>query len=136
MGWFQTSKPEHFRPETFPVFILEDEMGAWYGFPSLDDAGFKLGLFSHLKEVADPDKQDQKIYPADEEVWWWTFLLRIAVSCPQISRVFLNGSGYAALAKSRQTILATGKRATAAGRNLYVHEHSRSPLFDRFAPSA
>ena len=31
VGWFDVDKPERFQPHNFPVFIVHDERGAYYG---------------------------------------------------------------------------------------------------------
>ncbi len=56
--WMQTRRPDLFAPERFPVFILQDDEGIYYGFPEHGIPGFKFGLYNHLKEVIDPDTVD------------------------------------------------------------------------------
>ncbi len=31
VGWFDVEQPERFQPHNFPVFIVHDERGAYYG---------------------------------------------------------------------------------------------------------
>lgn len=57
--WMQTRRPDLFTPERFPVFILQDDEGIYYGFPEHGIPGFKFGLYNHLKEVIDPDTVDR-----------------------------------------------------------------------------
>lgn len=33
VGWFDCTGPDAFSSEKYPVFILEDDVGNWYGFP-------------------------------------------------------------------------------------------------------
>jgi sarcosine oxidase len=67
LGWFQPDDPEAFAPENFPVFIVDDDGEEWYGFPTYDVPGFKLGWFRHFREETDPDDvADPR--PEDERV--------------------------------------------------------------------
>jgi len=88
VGWFKIQE-EHqrtaFRPESFPVFMMDttpsagagapglpDSMplGGWYGFPDVgSQRGFKIGKYQHLNEVCHPDSIDRKLHDsgADEE---------------------------------------------------------------------
>ncbi|KAG2452717.1 hypothetical protein HYH02_002949 [Chlamydomonas schloesseri] len=55
VGWFEIepSSRQHFAPERFPVFVIEESPGgaAYYGFPEHGDLpGFKIGLYRHLRE--------------------------------------------------------------------------------------
>ena len=72
IGWFEPKTPEHFRPDAFPVWIVQDdhlgEGGEWYGFPAYDHPGMKLGKFSHLKGSTDPNLLEREVFPADEKV--------------------------------------------------------------------
>ena len=67
LAWFLPSRPELFRPETFPVFGLEVEEGRYYGFPSYEIPGFKVGRYHHLSQEVDPDTMDRNVHPEDEE---------------------------------------------------------------------
>ena len=67
LAWFLPSRPELFRPEAFPVFGIEVEEGRYYGFPSYDIPGFKVGKYHHLSQDVDPDTMDREVHPEDEE---------------------------------------------------------------------
>ena len=67
LAWFLPSRPEWFRPEEFPVFGLEVEEGRYYGFPSYEIPGFKVGRYHHLSQEVDPDTMDRDVHPEDEE---------------------------------------------------------------------
>ena len=82
LGWFEPSRPEYFRPESFPVFNLEVEEGRFYGLPSFLIPGFKLGKYHHRGEVVDPDRVNREPEREDEE------LLRAFVR-----RYFPDGNG-------------------------------------------
>lgn len=43
IGWFTVRKPDLFRPDVFPVFIMTVEEGNFYGFPLWEHPGFKIG---------------------------------------------------------------------------------------------
>lgn len=60
IGWFGARRPEQFRPERFPVFILNVEEGNFYGFPLWEHPGFKLGGPHDAREPIDPDDPDRR----------------------------------------------------------------------------
>jgi sarcosine oxidase len=66
--WIQPHTPELFGPDHFPVFLLDTEMGNYYGFPAHDLPGVKLGLYHHLGEPIEPDAVDRSASPRDEAV--------------------------------------------------------------------
>ena len=68
LGWFQPERPELFRPESFPVFGIWTEQGRYYGFPSYNVPGFKIGRAHHLRQQVDPDKMDREVHAEDEEI--------------------------------------------------------------------
>ena len=68
LAWLQPTRPERFRPATFPVFNLEVEEGRFYGFPSFLIPGFKFGKYHHRGENVDPDTVNRNPEPADEEL--------------------------------------------------------------------
>ncbi len=55
LAWLQPHQPEYFRPDTFPVFIMDMPEGVFYGFPVFAVPGFKFGKYHHLAETGDPD---------------------------------------------------------------------------------
>ena len=68
LGWFQPTRPELFRPETFPVFGISTEEGRFYGFPAYSIPGFKIGRSHHLLQQVDPDLMDRDVHAEDEAV--------------------------------------------------------------------
>lgn len=66
LGWFTPRRPELFGVDRFPVFILDVESGSWYGFPTHDGHGLKLGWYHHFREPIDPDDPDRSATPRDE----------------------------------------------------------------------
>ena len=68
VGWFDMAGPQ-LAPAAFPVFILEcPQLGTFYGFPSLENEGFKIGKFHHRRETVDPDTIERSIAPEDAAV--------------------------------------------------------------------
>jgi sarcosine oxidase len=69
LGWFEPA--DHARPlfaaERFPVFLLENANGVFYGFPA-DADGVKVAKHHHLDEAVDPDHYDRAVSAADEAV--------------------------------------------------------------------
>lgn len=59
LGWFSTLAPEHYRPDTFPVFNVATDLGRYYGFPEAVIPGFKIGRYHHRQEVVDPETLDR-----------------------------------------------------------------------------
>ena len=68
MGWFKPKREEEFTKEVFPVFNLLVKEGHFYGFPSLDQTGLKIGKWQHRHEKTAPDKLRTEIDKEDEEV--------------------------------------------------------------------
>ena len=68
LAWLQPTRPDRFRPATFPVFNLEVEEGRFYGFPSFLIPGFKFGKYHHRGENVDPDTVNRNPEPEDEEL--------------------------------------------------------------------
>ena len=69
MLWTDPLDPPAFAPERFPIFVLESDVGNFYGFPDNRGEGFKIGKFHHLRqEVPDPDAMDRECHPEDEAV--------------------------------------------------------------------
>lgn len=63
IGWFTTRRPELFRQDAFPVFILSVEEGTFYGFPLYEHPGFKLGGPHFAREPMDPRQPDRTPSP-------------------------------------------------------------------------
>jgi sarcosine oxidase len=68
VGWFQPRPPERFVRGAFPVFIVEDETGNYYGFPIHDRPGVKLARHGHQNEATTPDTMRRTIDAEDEAV--------------------------------------------------------------------
>jgi sarcosine oxidase len=66
LAWLRPKVPELFEPDRFPVFVLDVEEGAYYGFPLHEGHGFKFGWYHHFREPIDPDDPDRTTRPADE----------------------------------------------------------------------
>ncbi|MEO6578562.1 MAG: N-methyl-L-tryptophan oxidase [Candidatus Limnocylindria bacterium] len=66
VGWLQPTRPELFTVDKFPVFVLDVEDGAYYGFPVHDVPGFKFARYHHQREPIDPDDPDRDATPEDE----------------------------------------------------------------------
>jgi sarcosine oxidase len=65
LAWLQPTRPEYFRPDTFPVFNLLVDEGRFYGFPVFGVSGFKFGKYHHLEEVTGPDEMDREAHDHD-----------------------------------------------------------------------
>ncbi|WP_248897743.1 N-methyl-L-tryptophan oxidase [Haloplanus halobius] len=68
LGWFQPTEPERFAPENFPVFVADVPEGHFYGFPTYEIPGFKVGKYRHREETGspselarEPDHEDERI---------------------------------------------------------------------------
>ncbi len=68
LAWLQPERPQHFTPETFPVFNVLVPEGRYYGFPVHTVPGFKFGKYHHFEEVVDPDTYDREPNFEDEAV--------------------------------------------------------------------
>ena len=68
VGRFQTHSPETFRLGNFPVFQLEVNEGRFYGFPSYETPGIKIGKYHHLFQQVDPDNMNREINQEDQNV--------------------------------------------------------------------
>jgi sarcosine oxidase len=67
LGWFEPA--DHARPEFaarhFPVFLVQNADGVFYGFPA-DTDGLKVAKHHHLDEPVDPDHYDRAVSAPDE----------------------------------------------------------------------
>ncbi|QYJ16967.1 Monomeric sarcosine oxidase [Rubrobacter xylanophilus DSM 9941] len=68
LAWLQPTRPEHFRPESFPVFNVLVEEGRFYGFPVFGVPGFKFGKYFHLNESGEADEIDREPHDYDERL--------------------------------------------------------------------
>jgi sarcosine oxidase len=64
--WTAALRPELFIPERFPVFYIDTPRGAFYGFPTDGERGFKIGKYHHRREITDPDLLDRACSDEDE----------------------------------------------------------------------
>jgi sarcosine oxidase len=67
LAWFEPDDRRQFAAERFPVFMLENQDGIFYGFPA-DATGVKVAKHHHLDEAVDPDTCDRAVSAADEAV--------------------------------------------------------------------
>ncbi len=63
--WYRTQTPHYRLDHGFPVWFLETDLGAIYGFPEIDAFGFKLAEHTKGTEVADPLQPDRDLWAAD-----------------------------------------------------------------------
>jgi len=68
VGRFQSLSPQAFRIGNFPVFQLEVTEGRFYGFPSYETPGIKIGKYHHLGEQVDPDAMNRETNEQDKNV--------------------------------------------------------------------
>lgn len=68
LAWLQPTRPEFFRPHTFPVFNLLVEEGRFYGFPVFGVPGFKFGKYFHLNQTGGADEIDRDPHDYDEQL--------------------------------------------------------------------
>jgi sarcosine oxidase len=69
LGWFEPADHARasFAVERFPVFLLQNQEGVFYGFPA-DVDGVKVAKHHHLDEPVDPDRYDRTISATDEAI--------------------------------------------------------------------
>jgi len=67
LAWLEPRQPRLFRPDTFPIFVMQaaDEQ-LYYGLPEFDIRGFKLGRYHHFGERGHPDELDRTPRADDE----------------------------------------------------------------------
>jgi sarcosine oxidase len=65
VAWFDTPPGGLFDPVRFPVFNVALPEGRYYGFPSIDEQGFKVGRYHHLEEQVAPARLDRRIHDRD-----------------------------------------------------------------------
>jgi len=66
LAWLTPIRPELFEADRFPVFILDVASGSYYGFPTHEGHGLKIGWYHHFREPIDPDDPDRSTRPDDE----------------------------------------------------------------------
>lgn len=65
--WFRPADAALFRRDRFPIFLVDDASGAYYGLPMVDGRGVKLARHYGAEELPTPDLVDREAYPADGE---------------------------------------------------------------------
>jgi len=67
LGWFEPAEQARglFAAERFPVFLLQNADGVYYGFPA-DHDGVKVAKHHHFDEAVNPDRYDRTVSAADE----------------------------------------------------------------------
>jgi sarcosine oxidase len=65
LGWFEPTARAQFAPGHFPVFLLQNPGGIFYGFPA-DADGVKVAKHQHLNEKVDPERYDRAVSATDE----------------------------------------------------------------------
>jgi sarcosine oxidase len=68
-GWFEprdATDAALFAPGRFPVFLLQNQHGIYYGFPADGSHGIKIAKHHHFDEAVDPDRYDRSVSPRDE----------------------------------------------------------------------
>jgi sarcosine oxidase len=68
-GWFEPRNARDaalFAPGSFPVFLLQNQHGIYYGFPLDGAQGIKVAKHHHFDETADADRYDRNVSPRDE----------------------------------------------------------------------
>ena len=67
LGWFEPVDRAQFEPGRFPVFLLQNQNGVFYGFPA-DADGVKVAKHHHVDETVDPDRYDRTVSATDEAI--------------------------------------------------------------------
>ena len=62
----QPRHPERFRPDRFPIFIIEAPEGLFYGLPIYGVPGLKVGKYHHFHQHSGADAVDRDVHPEDE----------------------------------------------------------------------
>jgi sarcosine oxidase len=68
LAWFEPRQPEPFDPARFPVFMLQDDTGIYYGFPPDERGAFKFAKHHHEREAIDPLASAREFDAADEAI--------------------------------------------------------------------
>ena len=66
LGWFEPRERALFAPGRFPVFLLQNADGIFYGFPDDGASGVKVAKHHHADESVDPDRCDREVSAVDE----------------------------------------------------------------------
>jgi sarcosine oxidase len=68
LGWFAPKDERLFAPDRFPVFLLENENGLFYGFPAYGGSGVKFAKHHHQDETIDADAPTRPFSSEDEAI--------------------------------------------------------------------
>jgi len=68
LGWFAPGDPVLFQQNRFPVFMLENAHGLYYGFPPYRGGSIKFAKHHHLDETIDPATPTRPFGRDDEAV--------------------------------------------------------------------
>jgi sarcosine oxidase len=63
--WYRTQTPDYRLDHGFPVWLFETPLGNIYGFPEIDEMGFKLAEHTSGTEVEDPLYPDRTLWSDD-----------------------------------------------------------------------
>jgi sarcosine oxidase len=66
LGWFEPRERALFAPGRFPVFLLQNADGIFYGFPDDGTGGVKIAKHHHADEGVDPDRCEREVSAVDE----------------------------------------------------------------------
>jgi sarcosine oxidase len=66
LAWFAPREPARFAKERFPVFLLQNADGMFYGFPDDGTGSVKVAKHHHADEIVDPERCDRAVSAADE----------------------------------------------------------------------
>jgi sarcosine oxidase len=66
LGWFEPRDRALFAPGRFPVFLLQNADGIFYGFPDDGASGVKVAKHHHADESVGPDRCERAVSAADE----------------------------------------------------------------------
>jgi sarcosine oxidase len=66
LGWFAPRDPALFSKDRFPVFLLQNANGMFYGFPDDGTGSVKIAKHHHADETVDPERCDRTVSAADE----------------------------------------------------------------------
>jgi sarcosine oxidase len=66
LAWFAPRDPGLFAKDRFPVFLLQNADGMFYGFPDDGTGSVKIAKHHHADETVDPDRCDRVVSAADE----------------------------------------------------------------------
>jgi sarcosine oxidase len=66
IGWFEPSDPALFARDRCPIFMIENAVGMFYGFPAGEKPGIKFAKHHHIDEAVDPATPARPMDGGDE----------------------------------------------------------------------